>query len=135
MVLLNDILQFVSEPKSKVEAFVIDEDGLDHRISRQMIPYHIAEGLKTVKIEGLEHLLVQYKPKTVHCFISKSGAPSFPEHTDLCDVTILCISGTKTISISGVENTLHEGDSVFIPEGTVHRATNKHDSIILSIGD
>lgn len=135
MITLKEIVKFTMYSPEKVKAFYIDEQGLDYQIDPYMGSFYIAEGVKTLKIEGLENLLTEYKPRTVHCFISKAGAPSFPEHTDTCDVTIHCVSGIKTMEVNGVEHIIHEGKEIHIPEGTPHRATNRYDSIILSIGD
>lgn len=135
MVTLKEIVRFTTTSPEKVKAFIIDDYGLDHAVDPYMVSYYLAENNKTVKVEGLEHLLPELKPNTVHCFISKANAPSFPEHTDTCDVTIHCISGIKTMQVEGVEYVIREGQKIDIPKGTPHRATNRYDSIILSIGD
>lgn len=135
MIEIEDILDYIYMDPSATPCYIIDSNGLDHPIDPYMVPMYIAEKKYTVKIEALEHLLDQYKPRTVHCFISPATASSFPEHTDTCDVCILCMSGTKTINVSGVSHVLQKGDSLYIKQGTPHEATNQYDSIILSIGD
>jgi len=133
---LDDILFFAVNNPEKVNAFIIGNDQLDRLVPATTVQYYVAEGLKTVKVEGLELLINNIRPnaKSIHCFISPSNAPSFPEHADDCDVEILCIDGTKTIEMENSEHTLKEGSSIKIPKGTLHRATNKFSSVILSIG-
>lgn len=112
----------------------IDEQGRDHEIDPLLVDYYIAWGQHTVKVEGLEHYFTQYLPGTVHCFISPQGAVSFPEHRDPVDLEIKCLEGIKTMEVNGKEIDINEGESLFIPANTPHRATNKHASVMLSIG-
>lgn len=116
------------------KACVIGEDGLDKEIYFPAINYHIAEKEKTVKVEGLESYFKDWPSCTVHCFISPSGAPSFPEHKDPYDVRIKCISGIKTMEVEGKRIEIKEGNDILIPANTPHKATNEYDSIMLSIG-
>jgi len=134
MITLQEIIDIAHKPDFEGECFRIDTDMKDYPIDVNEVNYYIAEGKQTVKIEGLEKYLTNFLPRTVHCFIAPMGAPSFPEHTDLTDVTIYCIDGAKTIEVEGVEHTLYKGDDIFIPVGTPHRATNKYNSIMLSVG-
>lgn len=115
-------------------AKIIDENGLDHDIELLAVDRHIAEGKNTVKVEGLESYFTEFHPRTVHCYIAPAGAPSFPEHQDPYDVEILCIDGIKTMIIDGKETNINKNESIVIPANVPHRATNKHDSVILSIG-
>ena len=136
MIDLHDIIQFAMTYPEKTKAFIIDERGLDHPVSPFMVTYYIAEGANTIKIEGIENITQDLYPDAlnVHCFISRAGAPSFPEHTDDCDVRISCIEGIKTMEIEGVEYIIRPGNDLSIPKGTPHRATNRFDSVMLSIG-
>lgn len=120
--------------QSGTVAKIIDDQGLDHDIDLLSVEYYIAQGKYTVKVEGLEQHFVEYVSKTVHCFIAPAGAPSFPEHQDPVNVEIKCISGTKTLNVAGKDIELQQGESVFIPANTLHRATNKYASVMLSIG-
>lgn len=113
--------------------YIIDNDGLDHIIEKDQVLYYMAQAKFTVKLEGLEQYYQQYRPKTVHMYISPKGAKSFPVHTDPYDVELKVIEGIKTIEIQGEEKEV--SDYIFIPKDTAHRATNKYSSIILSIGD
>jgi mannose-6-phosphate isomerase-like protein (cupin superfamily) len=123
------ILQYGTEAK------IIDENGLDHSIVLSTVDFYIAEGIKTVKVEGMENYYTEYKPHTVHMFIAPEGAPSFPEHQDPTDLIIKCIEGTKTIEVNGELFKIKQGESIHIPANVPHRATNEYASITLSIGD
>lgn len=114
-------------------AMYIDEVGRDHIIDILSVDYYIAQEQYTVKVEGLEQYFNE--TGTVHCYISPKGARSFDPHCDPVDVTIKCIEGIKTLIVDGKEVSLHAGDSVLIPKGTLHQATNKHSSMMLSIGN
>lgn len=115
-------------------AMYIDEVGRDHKIDLLTVDYYIAEGRYTVKVEGLEDHFTEYLPCTVHCYISPQHAPSFPDHQDPMNVEIKCLEGVKTLNIAGKDIELQAGETVFIPANTVHRATNKYASMMLSIG-
>jgi hypothetical protein len=134
MLTVEELYEILETQDPRLTSYRIDIDLKDYPIEIASVGYYIAEGNQTVKVEGLENYLTQFQPKTVHCFIAKAGAPSFPEHTDLTDVTIYCIDGIKTMEVEGVEREIAKGDSIFIPVGTFHRATNKYDSIMLSVG-
>lgn len=134
MITLEEIVAITYNDDPNVKCFRIDTDMKDYPITATEVEYYIAEGKQTVKVEGLENYLPQFLPRTVHCFIASAGAPSFPEHTDLTDVTILCIDGIKTVEVKGIEYEIHKGASLEIATGVPHRATNKYDSIMLSIG-
>lgn len=120
--------------QSGTTAKIIDENGLDHDIDLLTVDRHIAEGKYTVKVEGLENYFTEFYPRSVHCYISPAGAPSFPDHQDPYDVTILCIDGIKTMIIADQEVVINKNESVTIPANVLHRATNKYDSVMLSIG-
>lgn len=115
--------------------YIIDEEGLDFQIDRWEVDYYIAENKKTIKIEGLEEYYKEYSPKTVHMYISPQNAKSFGPHRDPYDVTIKVLSGTKTFKLEEKEVELQEDEVLHIPSNMLHEATNKYDSIILSIGD
>jgi mannose-6-phosphate isomerase-like protein (cupin superfamily) len=115
-------------------AMIIDEQGRDHVIDLLSIDYYIAEGKHTVKVEGLETYFTEYADSTVHCYVSPKGAVSFNEHTDPVDVEIKCITGTKTMIVNSTEIEIAQGTSLMIPKNTLHRATNKYSSVMLSIG-
>lgn len=114
-------------------AMYIDELGRDHTIDILSVDYYIAQEQYTVKVEGLEHHF-NMPAKTVHCYISPKGAASFDPHTDPVDVEIKCLEGIKTLVVDGKNIELAPGESIMIPKGTVHEATNKFSSVMLSIG-
>lgn len=105
-------------------------------------------GDKPVKVESMERyssalwkacreLGNRFKhdgPVSCHLFISPEGSVSFPMHTDLEDVIIYMVSGSKCFEFSHGQMTLDAGDSIFIPKGTPHRAINIKDSLMLSFG-
>lgn len=115
-------------------AIIINEKGESHYIDLMTVDYYIAERKYTVKVEGLENYFSEYKPATVHCYIAPAGAQSFDAHTDPYDVEIKCISGVKTMIVDGKEIDINKGESILIPSDVLHTATNKHDSVMLSIG-
>lgn len=107
----------------------------------------------TVKIEGMERLthtlwqvvnqLVsgarEFKhPSSCHCFIANKNSPSFPDHTDPDGVFIYVLEGMKSMVVTekgeASEVKLQVGDGLWIPPGTIHRATNEEASVMLSIG-
>lgn len=116
------------------DAFIIDHLGRDHKIDLSVVDFYIAQKKYTVKVEGLENHFTEYLPGTVHCFVSFAGAPSFLDHRDSCDVEIVCIEGTKTMIVDGTAAEVAQGTSLKIPANVLHRATNKFDAIVLSIG-
>lgn len=111
--------------------FYIDGDGLDHNISKEEAILKVFEKQFTVKVEGMEHLVDN--SKTVHMFISPKESKSFKSHTDLVNLKILCIEGTKMFEVDGQMNTLNQDQFVLVPKDTLHRAINTHASVILSI--
>ena len=115
-------------------AKVIDEQGKDHEIDLLAVARYIAEGRYTVKVEGLEGHFSEYKNKTVHCFVAPKGATSFPDHRDPCDLEIHCLEGTKTMIVDGTPVAIPAGSMIFIPAYVLHRATNEHASVMLSVG-
>lgn len=145
--------QLAMQPQLYVDkvVFFIDEMGRDH-VAEKMADVFNPSHKVTIKIEqlekpefGLAHFLetiqVAYMIDTLgthdvscHLFYAVKDAPSFPTHTDPVDLIILCIHGTKTMEIDGREIEIPPGAFVYIPANTPHRATNKFESIILSIG-
>ena len=122
-------------------SFFIDDEGRDHAIPLFSTSRYIAEGQFTVKIEGLEtqyesitHDLGIDKKHSVHLYISPKDSKSFPTHTDPIDVFIYVIEGTKVMEVNNSIHTIKEGEYIFIPAETPHRAINIHDSTMLSIG-
>ena len=87
----------------------------------------------TIKVEKYESIL-NWNDGTVHIFYAKEGSPSFDEHSDPVDLILQVTHGIKTISLKHMDHTLLKGDSLYIPAGTLHRATNKNESIMLSWG-
>lgn len=126
---------FLTKLKQGSRAFIIDNQGRDHEIPLDIIDVYIAKQEETVKVEGLEKVLTEYnRCSTIHCFIAAVGSYSFPEHSEPYPTEIICVSGTKTIVIDGIEHTLQEGQSILMRADTPHYATNRYDSIILSLG-
>lgn len=135
MITLNEIIEFIQHSSIDFKCFIIDDSGLDHSIDKSKAIFYIAENTKTVKIEDLEQVIEGFYPRTVHCFISPAGAKSFGVHEDTCDVTIYCIEGVKTMNVNGEQKIINTGESIFLPKGTPHEATNLYRSVILSVGD
>ena len=121
----------LSSPGKK--SFYIDELGRDHPIDNLLVDLYAAMNTYTVKIEGLESIFTDFGG-TVHLYYSPRHAASFGMHTDPYDVKIICIEGVKTMEVAGVDIELHEGEQLMIPADTPHRATNKYDSVMISIG-
>lgn len=125
---------------------LIDDEGRDTLLesSLELSKYSHA----TIKIENLEkynqqifdyckELAIHYEhngPVTCHAFYAIADAYSFPTHTDPDDVYLYCCEGTKTLVVDGNEVILNEGESIFIPANTPHKATNKYESLMLSFG-
>lgn len=103
---------------------------------------------KPIKIEGYEKMNAVFHeecrrlaahfdhhgPVTCHLFISPEDSSSFPMHTDLDDVVVHMVKGQKTFEFPTGSLKLCEGQSIYIPKGTPHRAINTHDSLMLSFG-
>jgi mannose-6-phosphate isomerase-like protein (cupin superfamily) len=103
---------------------------------------------KPIKIEGFERFsqslydecerLAEHfnhaGPITCHLFISPKDSMSFPMHVDLDDVVVHMVSGEKVFESPSGDFVLSEGDSLFIPRGTEHRAINTESSVMLSFG-
>jgi len=73
-------------------------------------------------------------PVSVYCFISPEGSISFDMHDDPDDVLIYVVHGEKCMETFNKEYILKKGQCLFIPKKTQHRAINKKESVILSIG-
>lgn len=73
-------------------------------------------------------------PVTCHLFKSPKGAISFPRHTDPDNVVLYMVSGRKEFEHDGGVLTLEQGEILFIPAGTAHRAVNTEASVMLSFG-
>lgn len=112
-------------------------------------PWMYVENSESVfKIEGYEkfdpvlfeecrYLAAHFKhngPVTCHLFKSPQGAMSFPAHSDPDDVVLFMVKGQKDFEHEHGVLTLHEGEILHIPAGTIHRAINTNDSIMLSFG-
>jgi mannose-6-phosphate isomerase-like protein (cupin superfamily) len=131
--------------EQKIVSYV-DSYGLQHQVNK----FADIPDLKdiTLKIEGMEKYskeiwsfckkIAQLKsfdgPVTAHCFYAHPQSPSFGIHKDLDDVMIYCVEGVKTLYVEDTYYELQQGESVFIQAGTPHEITNRHSSIILSIG-
>lgn len=103
----------------------------------------------SIKIEGMERInpsmwgLIKtfvnshwnYElPFSCHCFVAQEGSPSFDTHTDPDGVAIYVLEGRKSMQVNGEDIVLEVGDVLWLPHDTPHRATNQHDSVMLSIG-
>jgi hypothetical protein len=103
---------------------------------------------KPLKIEGIERLnrilysecqrlggnFGHYGPVTCHLFRSPKDSISFPMHEDLDDVVVHMVKGKKIFESPSGDLELLEGESIFIPRGTKHRAINVEASVMLSFG-
>ena len=148
MISLNEVIELVHNPLSYEQKLVsvINDKG-------EQIPLSFYKELydnpnSTVKVEGMErynssiynycnYYKLKYHhpgPVTCHAFIAKENSPSFNLHTDPDDVIIHCCDGIKTLLIDDSYKVLKEGDYVFIPANTPHKALNEHSSLILSFG-
>lgn len=101
-----------------------------------------------IKIEGMEKLSRKLwdfcnsavnppgesGPFSCHCFISPQDSPSFPDHTDPDGVLLYVVEGEKYINSGAYWHAIPAGQALYIPPGTVHRAVNRFDSVMLSIG-
>jgi len=87
----------------------------------------------TIKVEKYE-TMCNFNKGTVHIFYAKEGSPSFDEHCDPVDLMLQVTHGVKTIEMNQRDYTLHKGERLYIPASTLHRATNKYESIMLSWG-
>lgn len=130
------------------KVFRIDAFGLDYVCKAPRDVLHCSNK-DTIKVEGLEcnpeifqfikNILETYfageeRIATVHLFKAKENGHSFPVHTDPVDLLIYCVEGIKTMEVNGLEYTIPKDSGLFMPANTPHRATNKHDSVMLSIG-
>jgi mannose-6-phosphate isomerase-like protein (cupin superfamily) len=121
-------------------------DGKDYRVNSFEELY--GKKTETIKIEGMERyskdifdacsrFSKKYNhngPVTCHAFYAPAGACSFDLHTDPDDVVIYCCEGIKTMFVDGNSLTILPGESIFIPANTIHKATNQHESLMLSFG-
>lgn len=131
--------------------FFIDKDGKDHMAESHLHAFGTDEN-RTFKIEQLEkprfgisnfvnfiheiYMTDTYETHDTSChlFYASKDAPSFPTHTDPVNLTIVCIHGIKTMEISEELVHIPSGSFVHIPANIPHRAINKCESIMLSIG-
>jgi len=102
----------------------------------------------TIKLEGFENYNTftkqwcqekanQYKhsgPITAHIFVSPEAGFSFKAHTDPDNVLLVVVDGKKTMEIDGVHVTIETGCEHYMPTNTVHKATNHHYSVMISLG-
>lgn len=126
----------------------IDDKGLDHKCD--MIVALDSSSSETIKIECIElvsagfmrtakavqkaEITESYRDITGHLFKAKAGGYSFPVHTDPVDVIVWCIDGCKTMEVDGREYVVEKGMGLLMPANIPHRATNKFDSVMISIG-
>ena len=103
---------------------------------------------KPIKIEGIERLnRTMFKEcgrlaghyghngyVSCHLFLSPKDSISFNMHTDPDDVIIHMVKGSKVFESPTTTILLREGDSLYIPRDSHHRAINTDDSIMLSFG-
>lgn len=127
----------VLEHSSK--CFYIDPEGLDHLISAPEAILKIAQGKSTVKLEGFENHInlpkhITDAPHTVHIYISPKGAKSFPTHKDPYPVHIHCLSGIKVMEVDSEIIEIRKGETLKIETNQPHRAINRYDSIMASVG-
>lgn len=116
--------------------YFIDESGKEHQFDKIVLDKFIAEEKYTIKIEGLESYYNNLQNKTVHAFIAPKNAQSFPLHQDPYTVEIYCVEGIKSLFIDGLGDIeIKQFEKITIPKNVFHKATNKYNSIILSIGD
>jgi mannose-6-phosphate isomerase-like protein (cupin superfamily) len=146
----SELFEYVSSsyPYEQKDVSVIDKEGrqilvddFSHLMKMRSFPY-------TVKLESME----KYSPKifrktlemadkyqhngpvSCHVFWARSGDSSFPEHVDLDDVILYCVSGVKHMTVMGKAVVIEKDSYLYIPRGTKHKALNDCDSIMLSFG-
>jgi len=133
--------------------FVVEKGGFiedrAHKATHNHEIMRINDCLKdghTIQVRNLENWneAVENKARSfgynvdVHMFISPENGTSFPMHTDVRDVHIVCISGKKHFWVGYKEGlkmvSLEAGQELYIPAGTEHRAETSGQSVILSFG-
>ena len=122
--------------------YYIDDLGRENLINNVGHLHSVYD--KCIKIEGLEKYnknifehcksFLHYGPVTCHGFRSFKNSKSFPKHTDPDDVYIKVIHGDVSIVLKDIEYNLKNGDTLYIPSNTEHKAINKEESLILSFG-
>ena len=125
----------------------IDKDGKEHT-ARSPADLAVCDDKCTVKVEGMErwspeifNLLQEFKdlfktfdkPVTCHLFKSFKDGYTFKKHEDISDVIIYVLNGVKTMEVNEYEYIIDKNEYILIPKKTPHKATNKHDSMMLSI--
>jgi len=138
----EEFISLIRSEKAFNEEMVsyIDRSGLQHYLKIDdyvsylgKIDNLLMDKDVTIKVEKYESIL-NWDDGTVHIFYAKEGSPSFDEHSDPVDLILQVTHGVKTISLKQMDHTLLKGDSLYIPAGTLHCATNKNESIMLSWG-
>ena len=152
---IGDGFDFLSAMLASVEVisrhhfYRIDKDGLDHPCE-SATDVLTGNSLDTYKFEDIElaseavieaarqiykaHIGTGPVKITAHMFVAKAGSYSFPVHQDPVDVVVFCIDGCKTMEVDGKNYIVRKGMGLLMPANIPHRATNKYDSIMLSLG-
>ena len=138
----NDFLSLIrsEDALSRKMVSYIDQDGLQHYLEDidyisylGIIDKLLIERNTTIKVERYEKLCHFFKG-TAHIFFAWEDSPSFDTHTDPVDLVIQVTHGSKTMIVNDKEIVAHEGQCLYIPANTPHRATNKTESIMISWG-
>jgi len=144
----DDLIEFCLSDFALKENIVywIDDCGRDHLAKS---PHEVIEALAnchTLKIQSMEkydaHIFAQClklsiqenRPVTAHAYVSLPESSSFSEHVDDHDVMIHCLDGCKTMVVDGKNVEIHKNNTLAIPAGTPHYATNRYQSFIISYG-
>lgn len=118
----------------------IDNSGKDVKIVSDTyeeyfakVQIKLAESSDTIKVEGVERL-GDYEGVTAHVFRYWKDSPSFGVHTDPVDVLLHVTDGEKMIEVDEKMKHLLEGDFLWIPANTPHRALNDREGLMFSYG-
>jgi len=148
MISIDDVVRLIHIPLLYEQNLISTINDMGEQIPLRFYEQLYRNENFTIKIEGMERYnssiynrCNEYKlkynhrgPVTCHAFLSKKNSPSFNLHKDPDDVIIYCCSGTKTLIIGNITKLLEEGEEIFIPANTSHKALNNHPSLTLSFG-
>lgn len=148
MITYDEVIEFIHNPLAYEQNLVSKINIKGEQIPLNSFNELYSSELCTIKIEGMERFSkslwekccefgVIYNhigPVTCHVFIAHKDSPSFDMHTDPDNVIIYCCHGTKTLIINEKHHTVKEGEYVYIPANTPHKALNEFSAVTLSFG-
>ena len=99
-------------------------DVYDYRNGTLKSGYIDIESFPPKLMQGIEKYL-KYDLTDLQLFCSLGASCGVGEHTDPCNVLIICLDGEVSYSVEGMELvSLNAGDSIFISEGLRHFAVS-----------